>query len=396
MGVTFINPVLLSDTTLISWVDVDVSSYVGIGVTGIILHCINTHESTNYSFGVRKNGSSDSMTDNMQFNWHTWICIGVDNYSVFEMYKGNNAINVYLIGYFDSDAVFLTNAVNKTLSTTNTWTDVDISDICGTDNPIGVFVKYNYVSTVGSVGLRKNGSTDNRINGVSYLGSTALVGIDESKLFEGYVATTSIKFYVVGYLKSGAVINTNAINVSLSTINSYLNLPILENSAKGGIYEVISNSTHTFALRKYGASDDLNYKIARHIWTYVECDENKLIEGKISNTGVDFFNIGYFTQTISTTPTITIQSYTKSKISAQTTQDISTVTFQSDQNLLQWEARADGNGQGSGLLVGSGGAVTANTDVTFDIENEELTFGDKIYRINIYGQNESGVWSNYG
>jgi hypothetical protein len=95
-------------------------------------------------------------------------------------------------------------------------------------------------------------------------------------------------------------------------------------------------------------------------------------------------------------PTITVQSYDKSTISDESGMTMSTVVFKSDQGLTQWEARADGNGQGQGLLVGSGGAVTANTEVTFDVDYTELTLGDKTYRINIYGKNASGAWTPYG
>jgi hypothetical protein len=93
--------------------------------------------------------------------------------------------------------------------------------------------------------------------------------------------------------------------------------------------------------------------------------------------------------------TVTLKSYTRSKISDEPGMTISTVIFQSSQNLTQWEARADGSGAGQGLLVGSGGAVSANTDISFDVDYSELTSGDKIYRINIYGKNASGVWNNY-
>jgi hypothetical protein len=94
-------------------------------------------------------------------------------------------------------------------------------------------------------------------------------------------------------------------------------------------------------------------------------------------------------------PIITISSYTKHKISSITGMDVSVVTFQSNQDLQAWEARADGNGHGQGDLVGSGNLLTANTDQTFDVEDEELTWGDKTYRITVYGQNTSGVWSDY-
>jgi hypothetical protein len=93
---------------------------------------------------------------------------------------------------------------------------------------------------------------------------------------------------------------------------------------------------------------------------------------------------------------ITVVANSMSKISDEPGKTTCTVTFKPDQALTAWEARADGTGQGQGLLVGSGGAVTANTEVTFDVDYTELTQGDKTYRINIYGQNASGAWTVYG
>jgi hypothetical protein len=90
-----------------------------------------------------------------------------------------------------------------------------------------------------------------------------------------------------------------------------------------------------------------------------------------------------------------VTNYTASRISAVTGKDVSTVTFQSNQALQAWEARADGNGHGSGDLVGNGNSLNAWTNAQFDVENEELTWGDKIYRINVYGQNTNGEWSEY-
>lgn len=104
----------------------------------------------------------------------------------------------------------------------------------------------------------------------------------------------------------------------------------------------------------------------------------------------------YATYSVSASvPAISIQSYTKSKISGVATMTTSTVVFRSDVDCDQWEARADGSGNGQGLLVVSGGAITANTDISFDVVNTELTNGDKSYRINVYGHNAAG-WSPYG
>lgn len=118
-----------------------------------------------------------------------------------------------------------------------------------------------------------------------------------------------------------------------------------------------------------------------------------------------------------TAPTINIISYTRTKISSHSGVDKSTVIFQADQALTNWEARAGGNGLGQGLLVGGPTSVlypsdtlypseslcpqavatiAAGTQVQFDVDDEELTGGDGTYRINVYGMNEAGEWSAYG
>lgn len=158
-------------------------------------------------------------------------------------------------------------------------------------------------------------------------------------------------------------------------------------------------------------------------------------------------------------PNIIIKSISQNKISDKPGMNVCEVTFLADQDLIDWEARADGTGVKSGLLVGK--AVTDpipetwdeldaksytwdefdalnqtwnelddrrilvpdktwdeldtmaltwdeldtqgqtwnefdGREASFTVENEELTQGDKTYRINVYGKNEAGEWTPYG
>lgn len=94
-------------------------------------------------------------------------------------------------------------------------------------------------------------------------------------------------------------------------------------------------------------------------------------------------------------PSITVQSISLPTVSPMTGNQESIVTFISDVDLAEWEARADGAGVGQGLLVGSGTTLTAGQIATFEVSYWELTSGDKIYRINIYGKNAAGEWTPY-
>ena len=127
-----------------------------------------------------------------------------------------------------------------------------------------------------------------------------------------------------------------------------------------------------------------------------------------------------------TAPIITIGTVDKVRISAKTEHDTAVARFTASQALTAWEARADGTGRGSGLLVGSDSAdieakwqdatsdkwcemsgqrwqdtlwpkvvLSSGATGVFEVEDTELTNGDKTYRINVYGRNKGGEWSGY-
>lgn len=126
-------------------------------------------------------------------------------------------------------------------------------------------------------------------------------------------------------------------------------------------------------------------------------------------------------------PVIVIDGYTRTRIGNVTGLNESVVQFLADQDLVDWEARADGEGHGQGDLVGAAAGVRdtwakwdaqgydwTDVDATewtwtnlivvlpdndiaeFVVEASELTWGDKTYRINVYGKNAAGEWTAYG
>lgn len=98
-----------------------------------------------------------------------------------------------------------------------------------------------------------------------------------------------------------------------------------------------------------------------------------------------------------TPPTITVGTPSRTIISDEDGYDQCVCTFQSDMDLQAWEARATKSGttpaRGVGLLVESGTTLSADTDATIYVDNEELTNGDGEYTITVYGQSTGGVWS---
>jgi hypothetical protein len=296
----FVDPVECTPGTASSWQDVDLDSYVaslGSDVTGVLLHVVNTNATTSYSMGLRKNGSTDNRTNSIYKSSHGWLAIGVDSSHIFEFYVGSTTdIDVYIVGYTTTGVTFATNATDKSLSTTSSWTDID----CSSQAPNAVGLIFEVVDTlVNNVGFRKNGSTDSRTKNIAYH-CGVVIGCDTSQICEGYIANIDQDFYLLGYITDGITFNTNAVDRSLGSTGAYTDIT-LSSGAIGGIIEVTQSlASQTFAIRKNGSSEDI-YKGAAYTYQFaiVEADSSRVIEGKISSTSVDFFEIGIATASAS-------------------------------------------------------------------------------------------------
>jgi len=131
-----------------------------------------------------------------------------------------------------------------------------------------------------------------------------------------------------------------------------------------------------------GATWSVTYEVSGYVYTIANVSANHTITVTSSGGNPPVITVG--------TPNVQV-------ISSVTGHDQCVCTFTSDLALSQWEARATKAGvtpaRGVGLLVESGGALAANTNATIYVENEELTNGDGVYTITVYGQSTGGVWS---
>ena len=321
MAQTFfpITPVEVTPGTPNTWADVNVAAYAPSGATGVLLHIVNS-TGTPYAIGLRKNGSTDNRTQVFGYYDHCWAAIGVDSSRIFEAFVGSTtAMDIYLVGYTMSGVTFFTNAHDKSLGTTGAWIDIN----CAAQAPgaAGLIFEISAGSTATFFGLRKNGSSDNRTATTGYhCCFGAIIGCDTSQICEGYISTTQVDFYLVGYITDGCTFNLNATDVSLGSVGSWLDLPALPASANMGFIEVTASDYYDYGLRKNGSTENIYEEASRHPWVFVECDVNHIIEGKIANTAVDFFVIGY-----STVPQAGYKDIaTRFKLISQLYKDIST------------------------------------------------------------------------
>lgn len=294
MAITWITPVEVTPGTPNAWIDVDVSGSVPAGATGVILHI--TTASVQY-YGVRKNGSTDDRALNTPYSrLHLWAAIGVDANRILEAYVGNTTdVDIWLVGYFGSDSVFFTNAVDKSLGSTGSWLDIDISADTGGDTAIGAI--FEAIGPPATFGFRKNGSSDDRGSLFIWRHVWSVIGVDGSEICEGKISDLSVDFFLVGYIKSDATFNINATDLSLASTGAWTDLTALPGGATGGFIECCEPGyNRSFGLRKNGSSENIYLEMGcQHTWGLVECDASQIIEGEISATDMDFFLVGYAT-----------------------------------------------------------------------------------------------------
>lgn len=281
-----------------SWQDCD-NAVVPDNSVGVVVRLTNNN-STSQAIGLRKNGSTDNRIDTIVPNSHMWAAIGCDASGIFEAYVGTS-VTVEVFGYFDgNDEVFFTNGVDKSTASTSSWVDVDVSGDTGADTAIGVFFEWSTSASNPNCNVRKNGSTDARTGNRIRKHLWGSIGVDGSEIFEQWIDDATVDLFIVGYVKSAATFHTNAIDRSLSGTASWTDLTALPAGATGAIYEVSAGQDLTYGFRKNGSSENISNKVSlEQAYGIIDCDESGIVEGIISSTTVDFFEIGYFT----TTPT---------------------------------------------------------------------------------------------
>jgi hypothetical protein len=238
-----------------SWVDVDVSSYVPAGATGVILQVVN-NTGGNYMYGVRYNGQTSEtwMYDTFEFKDGTqrWLMIGLDASRIFESRTDSTSIETYLIGYTGPGVTFLQQAVDKSVAAGSEQT-VDISSDTGADTAIGaIFMVNNQAGSSQSFYLQHFDSTDDHYYDIrADTTNVYLTGVDSSERAHAYIENaTNVTIYLQGYITSGAHFFTNAVDKSTATEDSYVDVDITADlqgadDASGAILEVFNTAFAT-------------------------------------------------------------------------------------------------------------------------------------------------------
>jgi len=294
-----------------TWQTIDLSPYFDddMDVTGVILE-VHQAAGTQTSIAFRKNGSTD---DRYYLATHTWAVVGLDSDSKFQA-RASAAINVYARGFTDSSWTFATNAPDISLGAFGAWTNIDVS--ASAPDAVGVIVEMvNKDAGNNRRGnVRKDGSTDARINNIIINNHTwAIMGVSAVQILEGYAETADVDFYLIGYVTSGATFATDATDKSLAGVGAWTDIDCSAQAPDATFlfFENVLGTGVAYGYRQNGSTEALNQEAdSEKTYSIVSCDGSQVVEGYIENVTNDFFLVGYATSGITLPiPDFTYTSY---------------------------------------------------------------------------------------
>ena len=242
---------------LSGWRTVNVSAWVPVGATGVILQDVNT-AGDRYEYGVRHMDCNLTWMLTEQSSRHEslgWHMVGLDANREFELYHENSSLKTYLLGYTMEGVTFFVDAIDM-LVTAGGWQDVNVGLHTGTDTAIGaIFVVMDTTRTDYLVGLEMKGSTDFIYNDKDKGDcDVALIGLDENQFAQTRIENNAVHIYLIGYVTSGAVFFENAVLKDTSTIGDYAPMDITDDlnvgdDANGAILKLVAGGAFHFGVR---------------------------------------------------------------------------------------------------------------------------------------------------
>jgi len=288
----------ITPSTVGSWVDVDLSSYLPEGAVAAIIRFVST--GMGYYAGARKNGSSDSGLAYIAYNgWHFVHC-AVDSSRILELHRGNSSHSFYLVGYWESveNPIFFTNPPTIGPSGTG-WQDYDITSYLNSgDSAAAAITEIRITSNITRYfGLRENGSSATTYGRCFW--ETGVAKCDSNDIFEAYYygGTETNLMKLRGYLKAPFIFpHTFYLNPSWFTLSGsevYYTLTPSSN-AQGYQYSVVPLTAENKAIRRKGSIRDFYYNWDRISWPSIGCNSLGQIEAKASDAN----NVGFYLVTI--------------------------------------------------------------------------------------------------
>ena len=278
-----------------SWQDVDVSAYVPTDAVGVLLDIVSTNNA--YKTCVRPNGSTNDLST-LTHGASQRAFVAIDDNDIFECYVSSLAgTDVYLLGYVTDEWVFRENWVDVTGSTTGSYVDVDVSASVPAGACAALLEITNSMVATGllEINIRQNGSSDDLKHDLLYGGhSYVVVALDDDRIFESYRESSYNHVYLVGYITSGFVPLSDAVEKPYGSAGAWLDVDTTDHVPGGAVAQLFQFSSTTALDRDFRSPLDAteHYQDGNYQeWVIVP----NACEAKCQTTNGILNLLGYFT-----------------------------------------------------------------------------------------------------
>jgi len=169
--------------------------------TGLLLVIRNSHASTAYGYGFRKPGSTDNRAAPILAKTQYTAFPGCSG-SALNYYIENTAVEVWLGGYFEADAVFYDNGVLQTGHYNKPVDDPRSFRLSPIDRK-AIILEVVDTGSGNDVGFVPGTATPQELRNPIYNHQWVVVGLDASRRYDIYANTTYHTVHLVGYLVAG-------------------------------------------------------------------------------------------------------------------------------------------------------------------------------------------------
>jgi hypothetical protein len=233
----------------------------------------------------------------------------LDANGIFEGYFSNSTLNIGIVAYTDEDSFFAT-SVNKSLGSTGSYIDVDVSgDGVPSGAQLAFFEVLSTSTTTRNFAYRENGATYDYYSGIkdnSHGALLAVVGLDASRICEMKIANAAVGSYLWGYSANGDGYNgASPQDVTPTNVTTWETKTVTGCPANTkGVIVLLRNAAATTSqiaqVRKYGSSDsNLDGKVgaSQQIFAFVGVDGSNQIQVYKGTADVTMFVVGWLTGT---------------------------------------------------------------------------------------------------
>jgi hypothetical protein len=279
------------------WNDRDVSAYVPVGATGVLLHIVDY----GVTWGLRKNGSTDavlqSIGEGMPGHYaHRWAYVGIDENRIFESWQNRP---LYLVGYTNNDVTFFTNATEITPALDEVWHDVDLSALC--PGAIGVIIEATgYVANTKKKGAANTEMVGYWSGNLSWFVTPCNASqVIEARAYQGGVFFNP-HIYVIGYITGGVTFLNSFVKKYATSLSTWQALNWAAEAPAGSsmlLFDLPGWGGHSKFGMRYDAleadANETNEGGYGHAAPVVHCDGSRNVEVWTNDLAQGFRLIGY-------------------------------------------------------------------------------------------------------